>query len=67
MSISAILWTPTHQAPLIVGFSRQEYWSELLCPLPGDLSYPETEPTPLTSPVLAGGFFTTKATWEAQF
>ena len=67
MFVSAILWTPTHQTPLIVGFSRQEYWSELLCPLPGHLSDPETEPTSITSPVLAGGFFTTKATWEAQF
>ena len=41
------------------GFSRQEYWSELPCPLPGDLPDPGTEPSPLTSPALAGGFFTT--------
>ena len=30
-------WTVAHQAPLSVGFSRQEYWSELPCLLPGDL------------------------------
>ena len=29
-------WTVAHQAPLSVGFSKQEYWSELLCPPPGD-------------------------------
>ena len=32
------LWTVACQAPLLVGFSRQEYWSGLLCPPPGDLS-----------------------------
>ena len=37
------------------------------CPPPGDLSNPEIEPTSLTSPALAGGFFTTSATWEALF
>ena len=54
---SATLWTIACQAPLFVGFSRQEYWSGLPCPLPGDLSDPEIEPTPLMSPALAGGFF----------
>ena len=33
----ATIWTVTHQAPLSVGFSRQEYWSGLLCPPPGEL------------------------------
>ena len=47
-------------------FSRREYWSELPCPPLGDLSDPEIEPTSLTSPALAGGFFTTSATWEAH-
>ena len=51
-----------HQAPLSMGFSRQEYWSGLPCPLPGDLSDPGIEPVSLTSPALAGGFFTTSAT-----
>ena len=65
----ATLWTVTHQAPLSMGFSRQEYWSGLPCPPPGDLpdtSDPGTEPMSLMSPALAGGFFTTSATWEAQ-
>ena len=54
------------QAPLSVGFSRQEYWSELPCPPPEDLPYPGIEPMSLRSPVLPGRFFTTSATWEAQ-
>ena len=33
----ATLWTVAHQASLSMGFSRQEYWSGLPCPLPGDL------------------------------
>ena len=47
----------TCQAPLSVGFRRQEYWSGLLFPSPGDLFNPGTE---LVSPVLTGGFFTTE-------
>ena len=43
----------------------KEYWSGLLCPPLGDLSDPGIEPTSLTSPALAGGFFTTSATWES--
>ena len=38
------LWTIAHQTPLSVGFSRQEYWSGLPCPSPGDLPYPGIEP-----------------------
>ena len=38
------LWTVAHQAPLSMGFSRQEYWSGLPCPPPGDLPDPGTEP-----------------------
>ena len=48
-----------------MGFSRQEYWSGLLCPSPGDLPRPGTKPMSPMSPGLAGGFFTTSATWEA--
>ena len=59
------LWTLAHQAPLSMGFSRQEYWSGLPCPLAGDLPNPGTEPEYLLSPTLAGRFFTTGATWEA--
>ena len=54
-------WTVAHQAPLSVGFSRQEYWSGLPFPSPGNLPNPESEPASLTSPALAGGFFTTSA------
>ena len=61
----ATLWTIAHQAPLSMGFSRQKYWSGLLCPPPGDLPNPGIEPISLTSPALAGGFFTTSTTWEA--
>ena len=45
-------------APLSVGFSRQEYWSELPFPLPGDLPDPGTESGSPVSPALAGRFFT---------
>ena len=47
-------------------FSRQEYWSGLPCPSPGDLPDPGIKPTSLTSPALAGRYFTPSATWEAQ-
>ena len=48
-----------------MGFPRQEYWSGLPFPAPGDLPNTETEPTSLTSPALAGPFFTASAPWEA--
>ena len=41
---SATPWTVAYQAPLSMGFSRQEYWSGLLLPSPGDLSDPGIEP-----------------------
>ena len=50
-------WTVVCQAPLSMGFSRQEYWSRLPFPPPGDLPDPGIEPV---SPALAGGFFTTE-------
>ena len=49
-----------------MGFSRQEYWSGLPCPPPGDLPDPGIEPVSLKSAVLAGRFFTTSTTWEAN-
>ena len=58
-------WTVAYQAPLSMEFSRQEYWSGLWCPLPGDLPDLGIRPTSLKSPPVAGGFFTTIATWEA--
>ena len=64
MSDSATLWTVDLQAPLPMGLSRQEYWSGLPCPPPGDLPHSGIEFTVLTSPALAGSF-PTSATWEA--
>ena len=48
------------QAPLSMGFLRQEYWSGLPFPPPRDLPNPGIEPASPTSPALAGGFFTTE-------
>ena len=59
-------WAVAHQAPLFMGFSRQEYWSGLPCPPFRASSNPGIEPTFLRSPALAGGFFTTSANWEAH-
>ena len=55
------LWTGAHQAPLSTGFPRQEYWSRLPFPTPGDLPNARIEPA---SPALAGRFFTSWATRE---
>ena len=61
--------TVAHQAPLSMGFFRQEYWSELPFPSPGDLLDPGIELASPESPALADKFFTTDslpgATWEA--
>ena len=59
------LRTVACQAPLFTGFSRQEYWSGLPCPLPGDLPDPGIKPSSLMPPALAGKFFTPGTTWEA--
>ena len=58
-------WTVALQAPLPMGFSRQEYWSGLPCSPLGDRPDPGIEPKSLMSPALADGFFTTSITWEA--
>ena len=51
-------WTVAHQAPLSMGFPRQEYWSALpFPPPPGDLPHPGIQPV---SPAFAGTFFTTE-------
>ena len=55
VSDSVTPWTVAHPGPLSMGFSRQEYWSGLPFPFPGDLSDPGIKPTSLT---LAGRFFT---------
>ena len=86
VQLFATLWAVACQAPLPMGFFRQEYsqyntiqysqyntiqYSQynpihgLPCSPPGDLPNPETEPMSLTSPALAGRFFTTITTWEA--
>ena len=57
VQLFATPWTVAYQAPPSVGFSRQECWSGLPFPSPGDLPNPGTEPV---SPALAGGFFTTE-------
>ena len=57
VQLFATPWTVAHQAPLSMGFFRQEYWSGFPFPSPGDLPDPGVEST---SPVSAGGFFTTE-------
>ena len=57
----ATLWTVAQRAPLSVGILQ----ARILCPPPGDLPDPGTEPASLVPPGLAGGSFTTSATWEA--
>ena len=57
VSDSATPRTVACQAPLSRGFSRQEYWSELPFPPPGDLLNPGLDYTSLVSPAVAGEFF----------
>ena len=59
-------WTGARQAPLPMGFSRQEYWSELPCPPLGNLPDPGIEHESLTSSALAGGVLPLATTWEAH-
>ena len=56
-------WTVARQAPLSMGFPRQEYWSGLSFPSPGDLPDPGIKPA---SPALAGGLFTNEPPWKPQ-
>ena len=58
-------WTIARQAPLSMGFSRQEYGSGLPRPPPGDPPDPGMEPASLMSPASAGRFFTIRTAWEA--
>ena len=57
--------TEACQAPLSMEFLKQEYWSRLPFPSPGDLPNPGIEATSLESPTLAYGFFTTRTSWKA--
>ena len=64
--LSAALWTVAHQTPLSMGFPRQEYWSGLPFPPPGDLPNPGIEPASPGSPALADRIFYHLATWEGH-
>ena len=60
VQLFATLWNIAYQAPLSLGFSRQEYWSGFQFPIPGDLPKSETEPEfNFMPPALACEFFTT--------
>ena len=61
VSDSAAPWTVALQAPLSMGFPRQEFWSGL----PFPTSFLTQGQNRFASPALPGGFFTTSATWEA--
>ena len=63
MSDSAILWSVAHQAPLSMGFYRQEYWSGLPFPSPGDLPDPGIEPR---SPALQADTLTSEPPGKHQ-
>ena len=54
----------SHQTPLSMEFSRQEYWGGLPCPSPGDLPNPGIKPGSFMSSALMGGFFTTSTPWK---
>ena len=58
------LWIVARQAPLSIGFSRQEYWNGLPFPSPEDLPDPGVKPTSLESLALTSRFFTTSTSWE---
>ena len=63
-------WTSgssAHQGPLSMGFPRQEYWSGLPFPTPGDLPHPGIKPVSLVSLALAGGFFTTEPPGNSKY
>ena len=65
VQLCMIPWTVACQASVSMGFSRQELWSGLPCPPPGDLPEPGIKLMSLMSPACTGRFFTTSATWEA--
>ena len=64
LHLCQILWTVAHEAPLSMGFSRQEYWSGLPCPPPGDHPDPEIKPVSLIFSALVWRVFTTSTAWE---
>ena len=69
VQLFATIWTVTHQAPLSMGFSRQEYWSGLPCPPfipPRDLPHPGTEPTFLSLLHWQVGDFISLENWKSS-
>ena len=66
VQLFATSWTAAHQAPLFMEFARQEYWSALPVPSPGDLPGPGIKPASHASPALAGRFFTTEPPGKAH-
>ena len=64
--VFAAPWTVAIQAPLPMGFSRSEYWSEGPFPSLGDPPDPGIKPTSLACPALVGGFLIPSTTWEAH-
>ena len=58
-------WTVACETPPSMEFSRQEYWSGVTFPFPGDLPDPGIEPLSLESPALGGRSFISSTTWEA--
>ena len=65
VQVFAIPWTATRQAPLSMGFPRQEYWSRLPFPTPGNLPAPGIKPMSPVSLALKGRFFNHPANQEA--
>ena len=63
VGLSVTSWAVAHPAPFSMGFPRQEYWSGLSFPTPGDLPDAGIKPV---SPALAGGFFTTEPPGKPQ-
>ena len=66
VQLCATLWTVARQTPLSMEFSRQDYWSGLPCPPPGNLPDPGIEATYLMSPALAAMFSITSTIWKAN-
>ena len=67
MSNSATPWAVARQAPLSMEFPREEYWSDLPFPTPGDISDSQIEPMSLAFPVLAGRLSTTMSSGKPKF
>ena len=67
IKLSRVLLRVAHQAALSIASSRQEYWSGLPFPTPGDIPLPGIKLMSFMSPALADRFFTISATWEAPW